>query len=197
MEVSTTLEQQVALPFRASVSGNANLTPTDDPCILRNEETGAGTATTLGTFQWRDVEAVDFCAIPGGVAVVASFVMTAANGDELAGELTTTGTFAANGDLIIEGTYVLAGGSGRFANATGIGTVSVVARMAPGLPFDGMLVGTITSEHAPRGVGRSTGAVIRHGIAVTHSGIVRTSDCVGLRPSGVILRGSSQRTSTT
>ena len=87
-------EGTVALPFQASVSGNANLTPSDDPCFLRNDETGAGTATMLGAFQWRDVESVGFCAIPGGVSVVASCVMTAANGDELAGEMTTTGTFA-------------------------------------------------------------------------------------------------------
>ena len=89
------------------------------------------------------MELVDFCAIPGGVSVTGSFVMTAANGDELHGELTTTGSFAANGDLIIDGAYDVTGGTGRFADATGSGDVSVVAQMPPDLSFSGTLVGSI------------------------------------------------------
>lgn len=143
MDVSAVLPDGVALPFHASVSGNANLIPTGNPCLIRNEESGSGTAIGLGEFQWRDVELVDFCAIPGGVSVTGSFVMTAANGDELRGELTTTGSFAANGDLLIEGTYLVTGGTGRLAGATGSGDVNVVARMAPGLPFSGSLDGSI------------------------------------------------------
>lgn len=106
-------------PFEATATGNANLSPTDDPCIVINRETATGTATHLGEFAWRDVETVDFCAIPGGVAVVGEFVMAAANGDELTGEFTTTGTFQPNGDLLIAGTYLFTGGTGRFVGATG------------------------------------------------------------------------------
>src|SRR5262249_54705446 len=73
------------LPFKAKLTGNAHLSPTDDPFILRNDETGRGIATHLGTFTWADVEYADFAAIPGGVAVVATFAMTAADGDQLYG----------------------------------------------------------------------------------------------------------------
>src|SRR5262249_55309223 len=89
------------LPFRAMLTGNAHLSPTDDPCVLRNDETGKGEATYLGRFTWADVEYADFCAIPGGVAVVGSFTMTAANGDQLSGEFTTVGSFDEEGNLVI------------------------------------------------------------------------------------------------
>src|SRR5687768_3078800 len=56
-------------PFKATLTGNAHLSPTDDPSVLRNDETGAGVATELGRFNWADVEYVDFDAIPNGVAV--------------------------------------------------------------------------------------------------------------------------------
>src|SRR5437867_2057122 len=72
-------------PFKARLTGNAHLSPTDNPCVLRNDETGQGEATHLGQFTWADVEYADFCEIPGGIAVVATFTMTAANGDELHG----------------------------------------------------------------------------------------------------------------
>ena len=142
-EVSLTLLGSDTRPFSATVAGNANLSPTADPCSFVNEETGSGEASHLGTFAWSDVEAVDFCAIPGGVAVSGAFVMRAANGDQLTGELGTTGTFAQTGDLVITGTYTITGGTGRFVGATGSGTVDVIATMAPDLPFSGSFQGTI------------------------------------------------------
>src|SRR4051812_5702085 len=88
-------------PFKANVTGNAHLSPTDDPCVLRNDETGQGQATHLGGFTWADVEFADFCEIPGGVAVDAAFTMTAADGDQLYGEFMTVGEFDPEGDLVI------------------------------------------------------------------------------------------------
>ena len=127
----------------AELTGSANLTPTDDACVLRNDETGSGEATHLGSFTWRDVELVDFCAIPGGVSVVGQFTMTAANGDLLHGELATTGVFDQDGTLDIQGDYVLTGGTGRFVDATGSGEIDVTAYQSPGLPFEGTLRGII------------------------------------------------------
>ena len=69
-------------PFEARLTGNAHLSPTDDPFVLRNDETGEGEATHLGRFTWADVEYADFDEIPDGVAVVATFTMTAANVDK-------------------------------------------------------------------------------------------------------------------
>lgn len=130
-------------PMSVTLQGNANLIPTNDPCIFTNAETGSGNGTHLGAFVWSDVETVNFCTIPGGVSVVGSFVMTAANGDAVTGDLTTTGLFQMNGDLLIDGTYSIAGGTGRFVDATGQGLVRITAQLSPGLPFAGTMEGTI------------------------------------------------------
>ena len=128
-------------PFHAEFTGNPNLSPTGDPCVFRNNETGSGTATHLGGFAWHVVESLNFCTVPGGVAIVGTFVMTAANGDELAGDGTLTGTFAQNGDLLIQGTYGFTGGTGRFVNAAGSGDVQ--ATRPPGMPVSSTFSGTI------------------------------------------------------
>jgi hypothetical protein len=130
-------------PFKASLTGNAHLSPTDDPSVLRNDETGVGTATHLGLFTWTEIEFADFDEIPGGVAVVASFTMTAANGDRLYGTFTSSGYFADAETLVIQGSYQLTGGTGRFADATGSGDIDASAFLSPGLPFEGTLTGTI------------------------------------------------------
>jgi hypothetical protein len=136
-----------ALPFKASVTGNAHLSPTDNPCVLRNDETGMGNATYLGLFTWADTEFADFCAIPGGVAVVGTFTMTAANGDKLYGSFTSVGHFADPVTLVVHGTYQFTGGTGRFADATGSGDIDASAFLSPGLPFEGTLTGTINFNH--------------------------------------------------
>jgi hypothetical protein len=130
-------------PFMASLEGNAHLSPTDDPAVLRNDETGTGNSTHLGNFTWADTEFADFATVPGGVAVVGSFTMTAANGDELYGELSTVGMFDEDDNLVIHGTYRFTGGTGRFANATGTGDIDAIAYLSPGLPFTGTFAGTI------------------------------------------------------
>ena len=131
------------LPFKAMLTGNAHLSPTDDPSVLRNDETGDGEATHLGHFTWADVEFADFAAIPGGVSVVATFTMTAANGDELYGAFTSVGFFADPQTLVIQGEFEFTGGTGRFADATGSGEIEAIAFLAPGLPFIGTITGTI------------------------------------------------------
>jgi hypothetical protein len=130
-------------PFKASLTGNAHLSPTDDPFVLRNDETGMGTATHLGAFTWADVEFADFDEIPGGVAVSASFTMTAANGDQLYGTFESVGYFDEDGNLVIHGEYQFTGGTGRFADATGSGDIDAIAYLSPGLPFEGTFTGTI------------------------------------------------------
>jgi hypothetical protein len=130
-------------PFKASLAGNAVLSPTDNVCVLRNNESGDGNATYLGHFEWESEEFADFCATPGGVAVLGSFVMTAANGDELYGVYTTLGEFDAAGNLIIHGTYEFDGGTGRFAGASGSGDIDALGFLTPGLPVFGTFTGTI------------------------------------------------------
>jgi hypothetical protein len=130
-------------PFMAMLSGNAHLSPTDVPWIIRNDETGEGQATHLGLYTWASVEYVDFSNFPAQVAVQASFMMTAADGDLVYGEYTTVGALNEAGDLIIHGTFTFTGGTGRFAGATGGGDLFAIAYLAPDLPFIGMFDGTI------------------------------------------------------
>jgi hypothetical protein len=129
--------------FQAMLTGNAHLSETDDPCVMRNDETGEGEATDLGPFTWESVEYVDFCTIPGGVEVSGRFTMTAANGDQLFGKYSTVGLFDEAGNLRIHGKYHFKGGTGRFAGATGKGDLDAVAYLSPGLPFEGQMNGTI------------------------------------------------------
>ncbi len=131
-------------PFHADFTASPNLSPTGDPCIFHNNETGSGTATHLGGFAWHVVESINFCTVPGGVAIVGTFVMTAANGDELAGGGTLIGKFAPNGDLVIHGTYTFTGGTGRFISAAGNGDVNATALASPGMPVSSRFNGTIT-----------------------------------------------------
>jgi hypothetical protein len=130
-------------PFKASLAGNAALSPTDNPCVLRNNETGDGNATHLGRFTWESEEFADFCASPGAVVVIGSFTMTAANGDVLDGVYTAIGEFDAAENLVIHGTYEFMGGTGRFADATGSGDVDAIGFFSPGLPVFGTIAGTI------------------------------------------------------
>ena len=130
-------------PFSAMLSGNAHLSPTEVPWILRNDETGVGEATHLGRFTWASVEFVDFSNFPPQVTVLGTFTMTAANGDLLYGNYSTVGIPDEAGNLVIHGSYQFAGGTGRFAAATGGGSIDAVASLAPGLPFIGMIDGTI------------------------------------------------------
>jgi hypothetical protein len=131
-------------PFSATLSGNAHLSPTEVPWIVRNDETGVGEATHLGRFTWASVEFVDFAANPGGVVVDGrSFTMTAANGDQMFGTYATVGFPNEAGNLIIHGTFTIRGGTGRFVGATGGGNLFAIAFLSEGLPFIGMYDGTI------------------------------------------------------
>ncbi|HEY1379727.1 MAG TPA: hypothetical protein VGF55_23185 [Gemmataceae bacterium] len=130
-------------PFKARLTGNAHLSPTDDPAVLRNDETGQGNATHLGRFTWTDVEFADFSDFPLMITVEATFTMTAANGDQLYGEFTTVGVPAADGSLVIHGHFHFTGGTGRFTDAEGYGQIDAVASTGPDLPFTGTLTGRI------------------------------------------------------
>src|SRR5262245_3663739 len=80
-------------------------------------------------------------AIPGGLSVVATFTMPAANGDNLYGKFTSVGHFANATTLVIHGNYQFTGGTGRVAEATG--SIDASAFLLPGLPFERTFTGTI------------------------------------------------------
>ena len=130
-------------PFEASLVGNANPVPTEDPCVLINTETGSGQARHLGRFTWASVETVHVCSDPAQIE--GEFVMTAANGDQVFGVYQTqaefdfgTNTIAAFGD------YEITGGTGRFQGAQGGGTLFAMGSLVPPFPFEGGLSGWIS-----------------------------------------------------
>jgi hypothetical protein len=131
-------------PFEARWDGNAHLSDTEIPWITRNDETGEGEATHLGLFTWESVEYVDFSNFPVTISVTGQFVMTAADGDRVYGTYETVGIpDLENGRLLIQGTFHVTGGTGRFAGASGGGELDAIAYLSEGLPFTGHYRGTI------------------------------------------------------
>jgi hypothetical protein len=124
-----------SFPFRATLTGHAGPQPTADPCVLSNTEGGSGVATHLGAVDWTSAETVNFCTNLEGADVEGTFVWTAANGDEIRGRYVTVAhpDFAA-GTITFAGTWEVTSGTGRFAGATGEGTLSGHGSLAP--PFE-------------------------------------------------------------
>jgi hypothetical protein len=111
------------LPFKANFTTSENLYPTgDNSCPLAGMTTGTGTASHLGKVL---LTATD-CAtpVPGGFQFnQGKLTFTAANGDTLTA--TYEGSFVALNPgtifTINHATFVITGGTGRFAGAFGRG----------------------------------------------------------------------------
>jgi hypothetical protein len=138
---------QQARPFEVSIVGNANPVPDPgDPCVLLNTESAVIHGTHLGKGTWDSFETVNFCTNPGGPAAVeGEFTLTAANGDQIFGTYTTlliadpvAGTIEASGE------YQITGGTGRFDDATGSGTISATGDFAPPFAVVGAMSGEIS-----------------------------------------------------
>ena len=136
-------------PFKATIGISELLQPQapGSPCPLVGDISGSGTASHLGkvTLISRD------CVIPMNPEFTAfSFfsdrlVLTAANGDQIFA--TYSGTLISEGGVgAISGGYQIIGGTGRFVNAIGAGTVQGIENMSGTPPFKGQvqLNGTIS-----------------------------------------------------
>jgi hypothetical protein len=135
-------------PFSATIGIAEVIQP--DPtgtCPLVGDISGSGTASHLGkvTLISRD------CIIPMNPELTAfSFfsnrlILTAANGDQIFA--TYSGTLIGQGGVgAISGGYQIIGGTGRFLNATGAGTVQGIENITGTPPFKGQvqLTGTIS-----------------------------------------------------
>lgn len=92
---------------------------------FRIKHTGEGTATRLGNAMWSATECVDLLANPGRSHVRdGRAVLTSAKGElhlsyEADGALPDLA-----GDVHVTGPYVITGGTGRFAGASGSGTLT-------------------------------------------------------------------------
>lgn len=134
------------LKFEARLAGFADPEFNKDGTIS-NTENAVGQATHLGLFTWESAELavpVD----PNTLHVTGSFTMTAANGDQIVGTYETTGTVdweTFTGFFI--GTYWVTGGTGRFAHATGTGTIIGVGNLLDPYEIVGSLSGTMSQPN--------------------------------------------------
>ncbi len=115
-------------PFKSDFTLQASFVPVT-PGVFLGTTSGAGHASHLGRVAATSTEVLDFTAFPGRLSVRdGQLVMIAANGDELHWSYSGGGPLPdASGLSAITGTFVITGGTGRFADASGGGTVEGVA----------------------------------------------------------------------
>jgi len=121
-------------PFRADFTGQAVFTPTATPGILSGTGSGSGRATHLGRVGVSVTETLDVTSPTGVIALRdGRMIMVAANGDELRWNYSGTGTPPdASGDVMLSGTFLITGGTGRFSSATGEGSFEGVGSVVTG-----------------------------------------------------------------
>jgi hypothetical protein len=131
--------------FMVALQGHANPVPTEDPCVLVNTETASGFAPGTGAVAWESREVVNLCAGPDGADIRGEFTITAANGDRLSGTYQTLGVldFTAN-RITAHGRYLITGGTGAFAGASGEGALGAAGNLLPPFEFSGLLFGALS-----------------------------------------------------
>lgn len=107
------------VPFKAdlTITRARFLDPPPPPVVMEIEAAGTGTHVGLCTSE----STVTWIEKSGGIWFSGPLTITAANGDELF--LDTYGWSTSEG---ADGDYVITGGTGRFADATGSGSFDVV-----------------------------------------------------------------------
>jgi hypothetical protein len=132
-----------SLPFVVSLQGNANPTPTADPCILLNTETGTGQSAYLGPITWESKETVDLCA-NGNADVDGQLTITTANGDQVSGTYRTSAYLDFQAGVVTAvGRYKLTGGTGSLAGVKGKGVIAASGSLLPPFGVEGGLFGLI------------------------------------------------------
>ena len=134
-------------PLAVAITGHANPDFSLGPCNVVNEEAGTGIGQHLGALSWTSEEVANFCVDPNDperAEVTGAFTMTASNGDLVSGtyETVVLADFAA-GTLTADGEFVITGGTGRFAEASGSGAVHVTGSLLPPFEVAGTFAGTI------------------------------------------------------
>jgi hypothetical protein len=133
-----------ARPFFAALAGNADPTPTPDPAVLDNHETGTGRASHLGQITWESDESVHLGPAPGQGAVQGEITLTAANGDQVFATYQTVADFDfVTNTVTARGRFEVTGGTGRFRGATGAGVIAAEGSLLPPFTLKGALRGKI------------------------------------------------------
>ena len=114
--------------FKVRAAYDANIVG-GDATGLTVVASGAATGTELGSGTWNDSEFAAFT--PNGLDITGTLTLTAANGDELFVQYeATTPPPDSTGAIHPQGTFTIVGGTGRFVNASGGGTLSADANVA-------------------------------------------------------------------
>jgi len=114
-----------------------------EACGLRVIGSGTSVGTQVGSGLFAQNECVDPFSQAPNVHIVGDGVITAANGDRLVVDYDATSAPPdANNVIHPHGTFTIAGGTGRFAGASGVGTLAVegVANDGETAVFDGVIV---------------------------------------------------------
>jgi hypothetical protein len=139
---ASVLSNDQEVPFKGRLEGSATITPGTPPFLSVSIE-GTGNATHVGRFTVEIPHVVDTT----DRTSTGTYKFTAANRDTLTAGFTGQATLTAPGVLSIVETATVAGGTGRFADATGSFSVERLFNQVTGLTT-GSFEGTISSPGA-------------------------------------------------
>ncbi|MDT0213140.1 hypothetical protein Q9R29_04505 [Rothia sp. ARF10] len=122
-------------PFTSDFTIEASFAPMPVPGVFAVTTSGAGHASHLGKVTVSSSETLDFVSSPGTVTLDdGRLVMTAANGDQLYWSYEGTGSAPdENGESALAGTFVITGGTGRFSDAAGDGSLHGTGNAVTGM----------------------------------------------------------------
>ena len=138
---ATAAAAATALPFRGSVTADET-GQFQPPNLVHSQDVGTGNATHLGRFAWFST----FTIVQGGDGIgraTGTAVLTAANGDQLFATFTGVGMLV-NGVADVHEAYVITGGTGRFADASGSFAMARSVAIATTGVSTGSFTGTIS-----------------------------------------------------
>jgi hypothetical protein len=131
-----------ALPFKGQLQSTERVVSMPDDNTAVRHLDGTGNATHLGQFTL----SADFTVTMSTGNATGTATWTAANGDQIRASVVGHGDIVAFPTVTIAETHTITGGTGRFANASGIITIERSANILTGAST-GSLSGTISLGH--------------------------------------------------
>lgn len=146
--------EEESFPFIGIIKGNANPRPIDPDrdCLLRNTETGYGFATHIGRIiSINSEETADFCDPdnPTEGVVNGEMVIEDDDGDMLFLMYQTQAKIHPDPEfpeISFRGPFRITGGTGRFENASGRGTIAGEGSLRPPFEVVGILTGRLSLD---------------------------------------------------